>query len=75
MLFGVRDEVKDFRDCLENLDYDFYNKVAELSKNYGLRLTPKRGRMYLSTEHTEKEIDKTIAILRQVFAKLSDRKG
>ena len=75
MLFGVKDPVEDFRDCLENLDYEFYNKVAQLSKEYGLRLTPKRGRMYLSTEHTEKEIDKTVAILKQVFAELSGRKG
>lgn len=75
MLFGVKDPVEDFRDCLENLDYEFYIKVAQLSKEYGLRLTPKRGRMYLSTEHTEKEIDKTVAILKQVFAELSGRKG
>lgn len=71
MLFGEDRQMKDFRDCLENLDYDFYGKVVALSKEYGLRLTPKRGRMYLSASHTEKEIRKTIAILDHVFEELT----
>lgn len=75
MLFGVKRAVRDFRDCLENLDYDFYGKVVQLSKAYGLRLTPKRGRMYLSTEHTKKEIDATVAILRKVFQELNTKEG
>ena len=71
MLFGSRREMVDLRDCLENLDYDFYNKVVKLAREYGLRLTPKRGRMYLSTQHTDKEIDRTLTILEQVFCELS----
>lgn len=71
MLFGSKREMKDFRDCLEQLDYDFYAKVVERAKVYGVRLTPKRGRMYLSMAHTKKEIQKTIEILEHVFEELT----
>lgn len=71
MLFGQNRAMNDFRDCLDNLDYEFYEKVVALSKQYGLRLTPKRGRMYLSTAFTEKEIQRTIDILDVVFAELT----
>lgn len=74
MLFGAKRGMYDFRDCLQHLDYEFYEKVVTLSKAYGLRLTPKRGRMYLSTAHTEKEIRRTIEILDVVFAELTQEK-
>lgn len=60
----------DFRDCLENLDYELYGKIVSLSKSYGLRFTPKRGRVYLSTAFTEEVVDESLDILEEVFKAL-----
>lgn len=69
--FGVQSSPADFRDCLSRVDFVFYGKVVQLAKAYGVRLTPRRGRLYLSTAHTEQDILDTIKVFDIVFRELS----
>ncbi len=69
--FGVQSSPADFRDCLNRVDFAFYGKVVQLAKAYGVRLTPRRGRLYLSTAHTEQDILDTIEVFDTVFRELS----
>lgn len=68
--FGVTDSPADFRDCLDRVDFTFYGKVVQLAKAYGVRFTPRRGRLYLSTAHTKEDIIETMQVLDTVFAEL-----
>ena len=68
--FGVQGSPIDFRDCLNRVDFAFYGKVVQLAKAYGVRLTPRRGRLYLSTAHTEQDIIDTMQVFDTVFREL-----
>lgn len=68
--FGIWSPPTDLRQWLEYADIAFYEKVVQASKSYGLRLTPRRGRLYLSTAHTEEDIRQTLTILDLVFEEL-----
>ena len=62
--------VKDFRDCLANVDYSLYNQLFLRMTEYGIRITSARGRLYLSTAHTEADIDQTIAVFEQILSEI-----
>lgn len=68
--FGVKEEATTFREFIEKADVEKYQKLFLLATKYGLRLTSKRGRIYLSTAHTQADIEKTIEILDVIFAQL-----
>lgn len=68
MQIGVDYSVKDFRDVLSNVDREKYNKLFLKTSEYGVRITSSRGRIYLSTAHTEEDIDKTLKVFDQVFS-------
>lgn len=68
--FGFTDPLVDFRDCLRRIDYSTYEKVVTAAKSYGVRLTPKRGRLYMSKAHTSEDIQKTLEILDYTFSTL-----
>lgn len=68
--FGVKEEATTFREFLDNADVEKYQKIFVLATKYGVRLTSKRGRIYLSTTHTEADIDRTIEVLDEVFQQL-----
>lgn len=70
MQLGIDRAPEDFRDCLENVDKETYDKLFLLARDYGVRLTSARGRIYLSTAHTEEDIDKTLEIFDYIFPML-----
>lgn len=69
--FGRCDSPADFRDALNTLDQPYYDRFVTTALQYGVRLTPKRGRLYLSTAHTEREIRRTLEAFEQVFQLLT----
>jgi glutamate-1-semialdehyde 2,1-aminomutase len=70
MQLGIDRAPTDFRDCLENVDRESYDKLYLLARDYGVRLTSSRGRIYLSTAHTEEDIDKTLEVFDYIFPML-----
>lgn len=70
LYFGFDNDVEDLRDWIEHADVDFYQKFVEKMEGYGVRLTSKRGRVYLSTKHTDEDIAKTIDIADQVIGEI-----
>jgi glutamate-1-semialdehyde 2,1-aminomutase len=45
-----------------------YDRFVIRLLQYGIRFTPKRGRIYLSTQHTPKDIDQTLGAVEKVFS-------
>lgn len=70
MQIGIDRAPEDYRDCLMNVDQEAYDKLFLLARDYGIRLTSARGRIYLSTAHTEEDIDKTLEVFDYVFPML-----
>lgn len=70
MQLGIDRAPENFRDCLENVDKESYDKLFLLARDYGVRLTSARGRIYLSTAHTEEDIDKTLEVFDKIFPML-----
>lgn len=70
MQIGIDRAPEDFRDCLKNVDKESYDKLYLLARDYGIRLTSARGRIYISTAHTEEDIDKTLEVFDYVFPML-----
>ena len=70
MQLGIDRAPEDFRDCLKNVDKDSYDKLYLLATQYGVRLTSARGRIYISTAHTEEDISKTLKIFDYIFPML-----
>ncbi|MCQ2009778.1 aspartate aminotransferase family protein [Sporolactobacillus sp. STSJ-5] len=68
LLLGVDQPVDDFRDYLKFADIELYNRLVARSLELGIRLTPNRGRIYLSTQHTEADIQKTLQIFETIFS-------
>ena len=70
LIFGMNSSPKDFRDYIENADIELYEKFVNKAKEYGVRFTSRRGRIYLSTEHNEDDIIRTLKVVEQVFYEL-----
>ncbi|MBQ0079101.1 MAG: aspartate aminotransferase family protein [Eubacterium sp.] len=70
--FGIDRAPEDWRDVLDNVDSDMYDKFYNLCRDYGVRLTSMRGREYLSAAHTQEDIDRTIAVFEHVFPMLKE---
>lgn len=70
MQLGIDRAPENFRDCLENVDKKSYDKLFLLARDYGIRLTSARGRIYLSTAHTEEDIDRTLDVFDKIFPML-----
>lgn len=70
--FGMDRPCTDFRDFLQKNDARMYDKFVILAKAYGIRLTPKRGRIYLSKAHTKEDILKTLEVFDQVFKDITE---
>ena len=69
--FGIDHPMKDLREILASVDVKFYDKVVEKARTKGIRLTPKRGRIYISKAHTLQDIEKTLTIMDEVFTELA----
>ncbi|EKQ50944.1 MULTISPECIES: aspartate aminotransferase family protein [unclassified Clostridium] len=72
LIFGMDTSPKDFRDYIENADIHFYEDFVNRAKEYGIRFTSRRGRLYLSTEHTEEDIEKTLQVVNQIFYEIQN---
>lgn len=72
LYFGFENDVDDLRDWIEHADVDFYQKFVQRMEMYGVRMTSKRGRIYLSTAHTEADIQKTLEIADQVISEIKN---
>ena len=70
MYFGFDNDVDDLRDWIAHADVDFYQKFVERMERYGVRMTSKRGRIYLSTQHSDEDIAKTLDIADQVIGEI-----
>lgn len=71
MQMGIDRAPIDFRDVLQNVDKKCYDQFFLKCTEYGLRVTSSRGRIYISTAHTEDDIRKTLEIMDQIFAELN----
>lgn len=70
LYFGFEDDVDDLRDWIGHADVAFYQRFVQRMEQYGVRMTSKRGRIYLSTAHTNEDIEKTLDIADQVLGEL-----
>lgn len=68
---GVERAFRDYRDVLENVNSELYQKFTKECLDRGIRLNPWRGRAYITTEHTDEDIKKTLDVFEDVFRKLS----
>jgi len=65
---GMNRPAEDFRDLLAHVDKAKYNQFFLKCTQYGVRVTSARGRIYLSTAHTEEDIEKTLEVFDQIFS-------
>jgi glutamate-1-semialdehyde 2,1-aminomutase len=70
LVFGMNKPAADFREFLEQAALLRYQQFVKKAREYGVRFTARRGRIYLSTQHTEADIQKTLQVIEQVFAEL-----
>lgn len=70
LMMGMDRPAESFRDFLSNVDSAKYNQIFLKAAKYGVRLTYSRGRIYLSTAHTEQDIKKTLEVFDQIFSEL-----
>ena len=70
IVFGMNEPAEDFRDFLAKADLAAYRLFVTKARDYGVRFTARRGRIYLSTQHSEADIDKTLQVIEQVFAEI-----
>ena len=67
--FGINTPMRDFRDNfkVDKRTYlDFYKRCLDR----GVRLHSGRGRFYISTAHTDKDVDKTLEVFEDVFKEM-----
>lgn len=69
--FTEKDPIVDLRDLLRRSDLDMYNKFYLLCRQHGIRVAGKRGRIYLSTAHTEEDIATTLKAFDDIFGELA----
>ena len=71
LAFGYEEDPEDFRDWLGKADIPFYRAFVEKCEQYGVRFTDRRGREYLSAQHTSEDIRRTLAVMDQVLGELA----
>lgn len=67
---GMDRAPEDYADYLANVDKAMYDKLYLLARDYGIRLTSTRGRIYISAAHTAEDIDKTLEVFDFIFPML-----
>lgn len=70
LTFTEKESIHDFREWLSFADKQRYNRFQAECKKYGIRLTNKKGRLCISTAHTKKDIEDTLAVMNEIFASL-----
>jgi glutamate-1-semialdehyde aminotransferase len=64
--FGIDEPLIDYRDTFR-VDKMKYQLFYKLCQQRGIHLHPVRGRFYTSAAHTDKDVDKTLEIVEEVF--------
>ncbi len=70
LYFGFDEDVDDLREWISKADTELYRKFVQGLESYGVRFSCKRGRIYISTEHTEEDIEYTLKVADQVFSEI-----
>lgn len=70
LYFGFDEDVDDLREWISKADTELYKKFVQGLESYGIRFSCKRGRIYISTEHTEEDIEYTLKVADQVFSEI-----
>lgn len=73
LYFGFDEDVSDLREWLSKADVPFYQKFVKGLESYGVRFSSKRGRIYISTEHTEEDIKYTLKVADQVLSEIVEK--
>ena len=71
LYFGFDEDVDDLREWLSKADVAFYQKFVQRCEQYGIRFSSKRGRIYISTAHTEEDIEHTLKVADQVLGEIT----
>lgn len=74
LMFGLKNGVDDFRHYLTAADIAYYDLFVRKARQYGVRFTARRGRIYLSTEHSEADISRTLQVAERIFAETKNRR-
>lgn len=69
MSFGIDSPMTEFRDNFK-VDKKTYLNFYKRCLDRGVRLHSGRGRFYISTAHTDKDVDKTLQVFEDVFKKM-----
>ncbi len=64
--FGITEKLNEYRDSF-NVDKSQYQTFRQKALKRGLRLHPTRGRQYVSTAHTDEDIQNTLSIISKVM--------
>jgi len=75
LMFGLKNGVDDFRHYLTAADIAYYDLFVRKARQYGVRFTARRGRIYLSTEHSEADISRTLQVAERIFAETKNRRA
>jgi glutamate-1-semialdehyde 2,1-aminomutase len=67
---GTDAEATSFRDFLVKVDVPRYQRLYLAAAKHGVRIAAKRGRLYLSTQHTDADIRHTLAVFDHIFGYL-----
>lgn len=71
LTFTSKDRISDFRDWLNYSNTKMYTQFVAECKKYGIRLTNKKGRLCISTAHTEEDIKQTLSVMDYVFTNIT----
>jgi len=67
--FGTKERMKDYRDNFK-VDIMAYQKLRKGCLERGVRLHPMRARQYMSSAHTESDVDKTLSVMEDVLRQM-----
>lgn len=70
--FGIDSPMRDFRDNFK-VDKASYQEFYRACLTRGLKLHPSRGRFYVSTSHTDADVDETLEIVEDALRAVSAR--
>lgn len=72
--FGIKEAMRDYRDSFK-VNKRMYHQFRKGCLEKGIRLHPSRGRLYLSTAHTDEDIERTLWAVDEVLNDISKGMG
>lgn len=69
--FGITEPIDDFRDHFAKIDKQTYQDFYKAALDAGFLLHPNRGRFYMTTAHTDEDIQKTLEFFEDFFKGIS----